>query len=133
MRKVDGVGIENGRLSFLSLPIVILDGADRVFREEEDHGNIDQGHRAHRDIRKIPEKIGGKSCADEDQKCGGDAVNEGKGLARLALQNIDQRAIYVIEVTEKGGEGEEDHRHGDKDRTEGAKCLPKALLNVSRA
>ena len=72
------------------------------------------------------------ACAEEYNERGND-IRDGLEFARgLLAEKVVIGSVYIVEVAEKGGEGEEYHRHGDKDRADSSEACSEGTLYVCR-
>ncbi len=133
MRKLDVPCVEFRFLALLALLLVMLQRAECVFAQEEDHRNVDERHAAHGDIGDVPEQIGTQTGTDEDHQRSDEPVDEHEGLARHMSQQVCKALVHVEQIAQQCGKREQDHGNGDEDRTEITQHFAQCCLNVRRA
>ena len=76
---------------------------------EKKYGNVDYCHRAHKDIRYIPQHIRAQARSDEDQQRCDDVIATHKHFAGDFFHDVENALIDVIQVAEKSCERKQYH------------------------
>jgi len=112
---------------------VVSEGLKRVFPQNHDRRDVDQGHGSHRDVREAPQKVRAESRTQENDKRREETDSPREAFSRFTAEKEENALIDVVEISQQRREGEQDHRRRDENRAERAEDGPKRFLNVRRA
>ena len=101
-------GLEGRVKSCLALLLVIEGASDGFVAQDDDHGQVDQGHEAHQDVANVPCDRELQQCACEDQQRS-DGAEDCEYPVRSGLIAEEESQVYlgVVEVANQGSETEE--------------------------
>ena len=94
------------------LTVVILEDTEGQRRQQQDGDQVDQGHRAHRQISEVPDVLQAGDSTEHDHAEHGEAVDHDDGLGVLLAGDVLDVGLAIGVVRDQRGEGEQ--QNGDR-------------------
>lgn len=132
--KTDVSSLKYRILAFLLLSDVVVESSDCNVAKHEACGDVDEAHECHQYVSDIPCETHLEACAYEDNESAYYTITGHKGLAgHFALVEECKSVIAVEQVSDKGGECEQNHCEGDEDRAKAAEDGCESVLDIGSA
>ena len=130
----DVLAQENRLQARFLLALVVFEGEDDGFAEDDAGREVDQGHAAHGDVGEGPGGVHGGDGADENDYYADEMEAGHEFLAGhfLAVE-VGEAVVNIEEVADEGREREERERYRDEDGAEAAEDCGEGVLDVGRA